>query len=115
MPEANRFLPDTWAEQLQDIDLEIARQASICQVSLLQPGVIERVLTNDMSVCGAEHPQSFHTLRGLLYIHFTEITRMSRALSPQETRDIADKVRAHLEAILRPATNTAREMPAKDA
>ena len=94
--EANRFLPETWTEQLQDIDLEIARQASICKAPLLQPGVIERVLADDASVCGVAHPNAFRTLRGLLYMHYTEITSMSQSLSAAQALEIASKVRAHL-------------------
>jgi hypothetical protein len=66
---ANRFLPEEWECRLQEIDLEIARHAVICKIPLLQAGVVERVLANDASVCGAEHEAAFKTLRGLLYKH----------------------------------------------
>ena len=52
---ANRFLPHEWESRLEEIDLEIVRQAAICKVALLDPGAIERVLANDAGVCGTEH------------------------------------------------------------
>lgn len=42
-----------WAKKLDDIDREIARQATICNVRILDAGVIERVLRNDVSVSAA--------------------------------------------------------------
>lgn len=34
--------------------LEISRQASLCKIKLLDPGVIEAVLKNNESVCGTD-------------------------------------------------------------
>jgi len=36
-----------WAKNLDDVDREIAKLATICNVRILDPGVIERVLKND--------------------------------------------------------------------
>lgn len=61
------------AEQLQsfeEVDREIVRLALLCQVSILVPGVIERVLHKDLSVCGTENPRAFEKLRGMLIMHF---------------------------------------------
>ena len=48
-----------WAKKFDDIDRELAQLATICKVPLLDPGVIERVLKNDASVCGAPNPTVF--------------------------------------------------------
>jgi hypothetical protein len=55
---------------LDDIDTEIARLALLCQVQILAPGVVERVVRNDVSVCGTNNPVAFEKLRGLLALHF---------------------------------------------
>lgn len=96
MKEANRFLPEEWEARLEGIDLEIARQAIICKVRLLEPGVAERVLQNDTSVCGADHAQAFQTLRGLLVMHFTELNHLSDIVGPEQSLEVAQRVRAHL-------------------
>lgn len=96
MMPANRFLPEEWESRLQEIDLEIARQAIICKVALLQPGVVERVLGNDDSICGSDHKESFRTLRGLLYMHYNEVVHISEVLSPEVAQDMAHRVRERL-------------------
>ena len=55
---------------LEDIDREIARMALLCRVKLLQPGVIERVLQRDASVCGTDNPIAFGKLHDMLVLHF---------------------------------------------
>ena len=44
MPNENddSLLP-LWTKDLDELDLEIARMALLCQVKVLEPGVIERV------------------------------------------------------------------------
>jgi hypothetical protein len=59
-----------WAKNLDDIDKEVARLALICDVRILDPGVIERVLQNDASVCGTANPQAFEKLRNALMMHY---------------------------------------------
>ena len=49
---------------------EIARQATICKVRLLDDGVIDAVLRNDPSVCGSNNPLSFKKLRDSLMLGF---------------------------------------------
>ena len=59
-----------WAKNLDDVDNEIARLAIACNVPILDPGVIERVLQNDASVCGARNPAGFEKLRTALKMHY---------------------------------------------
>ncbi|MDR0225750.1 MAG: hypothetical protein LBI66_04970 [Burkholderiaceae bacterium] len=96
MMPANRFLPEEWESRLEEIDLEIARQAIICKIALLEPGAVERVLHDDESICGASHKDAFRTLRGLLYMHFNEVVHISEVLSPEVAHDIAQRVRERL-------------------
>src|SRR5262245_6795839 len=60
----------TWTHQIDDIMLEIVREAAICDVKLLDPGVIEAVLEDNDSVCGHQNPLAFRKLRDLLMMGF---------------------------------------------
>ncbi len=100
MMPPNRFLPDEWESRLEEIDLEIVRHALICKVALLEAGVVERVLADDASLCGSDHPESFRTLRGLLYMHYNEVLHISEVLSPEIANEIAHRVRVRLRSRL---------------
>ena len=58
-----------WTEDLEEVDREIARLATLCQVSILQPGVVRRVLQKDDSVCASPNAIAFGKLRDLLMLH----------------------------------------------
>ena len=57
MTEHQDFPPALWAENLDELDREIARLALVCQVRILDPGIILRVLRKDASVCGTDNPR----------------------------------------------------------
>ena len=59
-----------WTKNLDDVDREVARLATICNVRILDPGVIERVLRDDASVCGSRNPLAFKKLRDALLMHY---------------------------------------------
>jgi hypothetical protein len=59
-----------WTEGLEEVDRELVRLALLCQVKVLEPGVIARVLKNDASVCGTSNDVAFRKLRDLLMVHF---------------------------------------------
>jgi len=59
-----------WANNLEELDREIARLATLCQIRILEPGAIQRVLQKDASVCGTDNPIAFAKLRDLLMLHF---------------------------------------------
>ncbi len=67
---ADTHSANRWGRHVDAIMLEIARQALICKVQLLDPGVIEAVLRDNDSVCGARNPISFRKLRDLLRMGF---------------------------------------------
>jgi hypothetical protein len=58
-----------WMNSLDDVDARIARLAVVCQVRILEPGVVERVMRNDASVCGARNPFAFSKLRDMVAMH----------------------------------------------
>ena len=58
-----------WTEDLEEVDREIVKLATLCQVSILEPGVVRRVLQKDASVCGSPNAIAFAKLHGLLMLH----------------------------------------------
>jgi hypothetical protein len=71
MTQQHNDLPlEWWADNLHALDSEIARLALLCQVRILAPGTIERVLSRDASVCGKDNPIAFAKLHDMLMMHF---------------------------------------------
>ena len=76
----------TWyAKSLHDVDQEIARLATLCKVQILDRQVIERVLRNDASVCGAKNQIGFDKLRTMLMMHYHVREKAVAALGELET------------------------------
>jgi hypothetical protein len=59
-----------WAKNLDEVDREVARLATLCNVRILDAGIIERVLQNDATVCGTRNPAAFAKLRNVLMMHY---------------------------------------------
>ncbi len=77
-----------WERNLEEIDREVARLALLCRVSILDPGVIDRVLQDDMSICGADNKIAFRKLRELLMLHFVVRGKSAGELGQAETAAI---------------------------
>ena len=86
-----------WAKNLDELDREISKLASLCQVKILDPGVVERVLHNDASVCGTANPVAFAKLHNLLVMHFLIRKRSVEELGPVQTtqieRDVIERLK----------------------
>jgi len=87
-----------WTEHLEEIDLEIAKLATLCKIPLLDPGVIERVLKKDTLVCGTQNPRAFEKLRSLLMMHYSVRDKAVVALGEDETMKIIGDIVARLRA-----------------
>jgi hypothetical protein len=85
-----------WAKKFDDVDRELAQLATICKVPLFDPGVIERVLKNDASVCGAPNPSVFGKLRSLLMMHYAIRDKAVAALGATEAQALINTVVARL-------------------
>ena len=89
-----------WGRQMGDLMSEMARQATICKVRLLDPGVIDAVIRNDESVCGTSNPLSFKKLREAMLMGFVVKEKSVDALGPAETEGlvtaIREQIRSHL-------------------
>lgn len=87
-----------WGHQLDAVMSEIVREASICQVKLLDPGVIEAVLHDNPSVCGKDNPRAFKKLRELLMMGFVVREKTVDRLGALETEALVRNIREKLQA-----------------
>jgi hypothetical protein len=94
----NDYVHQRWVKQFDELDRQIVQEAALCQIRILDPGIIERVLQNDKLVCGTENPRAFDKLRSLVMIHYTMRDKAVVALGQQETMRIMDDVFARLRA-----------------
>ena len=77
-----------WAKNIDELDREIARLCLLCQVRILDPGIIERVLNKDASVCGASNPVAFEKLHNMLMFYFANRNRAVEAVGQAQTATI---------------------------
>jgi hypothetical protein len=89
-----------WGRQMDDVMSEIARQATICKVKLLDTGVVDAVLRNDASVCGTNNPLSFKKLRDAMLLGFLVKGKSVESLGPLETEALLAAIRERLTAYL---------------
>lgn len=85
-----------WAKSLDEVDREIARLATICNVRILDAGVIDRVLKNDDSVCGTKNPAAFAKLRTTLMMHYHVRDKAVGALGEVQARKLVETIVASL-------------------
>jgi hypothetical protein len=81
-----------WSRNLDEIDREVARLAIICNVRILDPGVIERVLKDDASVCGSKNPLAFSKLRNALMMHYHAREKALGALGEAGTARVVSEI-----------------------
>ena len=86
-----------WGKNLEDVDREVARLASICKVRLLDPGVIHRVLDNDASVCGTSNQAAFDKLRQALMMHYHVRDKAVGAIGEAATQDVIKEIVANIQ------------------
>ena len=102
-----------WGRQIDNIAHELSKLAIVCNIELGRPGLAERILKNDESVCGRSNPKVFRQIRQHLMALFTLEERSIERLGPEDTREILDQVRAAIVAI-RKAGSASHSLP-KDA
>jgi hypothetical protein len=87
-----------WAKNLDSLDREIARLALLCNVRLLDPGVIERVLKNDASVCGTKNDIGFRKMRDILLMHYKLREQAVSSLGEAQTMALVQSIVQNLRA-----------------
>jgi hypothetical protein len=97
MADTPAYHTQRWLKHFEGIDFEIGQLAKVCQVQLLDPGNIERVLRNDMLVCGHQNQRAFDKMRQLLMMHYSVRDKALVALGQDETMaiigDIVERLR----------------------
>lgn len=86
-----------WTQQIDDVMLEIARQASLCKIKLLDPGVIEAVLQNNEAGCGSSNSRAFKKLRDSLMMGFFMREKAYDKLGPIEANELISSIRGKLQ------------------
>ena len=85
-----------WNDQFETLITEIARQATVAQVPLANPGIVEAVLRSDEATCGSSNPVAFRKLREALMMVFVVQKKAYDQLGPLETEAMIDEIRAAL-------------------
>jgi hypothetical protein len=81
-----------WAKNIDELDREIGRLSLLCQVRILDPGVIERVLKKDAAVCGTPNPIAFAKLHDMLMLYFAIRDKSVDAVGQLQTAAIEAEV-----------------------
>ena len=93
-----------WTRNLDEIDREVARLAIICKVRILDPGVLERVLQNDASVCGSKNPAAFDKLRNALMMHYKvrdqAVDAMGEVVTQRVVAELVERLRKRIGDLL---------------
>jgi hypothetical protein len=97
---SDKIRGEFWGGQIEAVMAEIAREATICQVRLLDSGVIEAVMHGNASVCGKDNPRAFKKLRDLLMMGFVVQEKAIERLGATEVEEHAAVVREKLKARL---------------
>ena len=85
-----------WSKNLEDVDREVARLAILCKVRLLDPGILERVLNNDATVCGTANKPAFDKLRNALMLHYHIRDKASGAMGEALTAEVIKEIVANI-------------------
>ena len=87
-----------WIKQFEQLDNQILQEAALCQIRILDPGVIERVLQNDKLVCGTDNPSAFAKLHSLAMIHYQLWDKAVVALGQEGAVRIITEIRDRMRA-----------------
>ncbi len=104
------FKHSYWGRQIDNVAHELSRLAIVCDIELGKPGLAERILKNDESVCGRKNPKAFRHMRQHLMALFTLEERAIDQLGPEDTKEILDHVRMTVIEI-RQAGSAAHSLP----
>ncbi len=75
-----KFKHSYWGRQIDGLARELSRLAIACDIELGKPGLAERILKNDESVCGRKNPEVFRQIRQHLTALFSvEVGAVERA------------------------------------
>lgn len=88
-----------WERHFEGIADELLRLAIACDVRLRDPGVIERILRNDASVCRRKNKQSFDRMRNLLIAFYNSVGKAAERIGPEDTKKIIEAITEQKKAL----------------
>ena len=106
----SKFKHTYWGRQLESLARELSRLAIACDIELGRPGLAERIVHNDESVCRRRNPAAFRQLRQHLMAFFELEGKAVDRLGPEDTKEILDQVRAAVVAVRR-AGSASQSLP----
>jgi hypothetical protein len=86
-----------WARHLDSIGDELLRLTTVCGVNLRDPGVVERIVKNDETVCSKKNAIGFRKLRDLVMATFGSLNKAVDRIGPAETKLIVDAIMERLD------------------
>ena len=86
-----------WTRHFEAIADELLHLAVACDVRLREPGVIERIIRDDQSVCGRKNEIGFKKLRKLIIATYDSLGKAIDRIGPEETHAIIEAITGHLE------------------
>jgi hypothetical protein len=105
-----KFKHPYWGRQIDNLAHELSRLAIACDIDMGQPGLAERILKNDESVCGRKNPKVFRQIRQHLMALFSVEAGAIERLGAEDTKKILDQVRSAIVAI-RQAGSPTQSLP----
>lgn len=81
-----------WQRHLDSIGDELQRLTLACKVRLRDPGVMDRILKNDETVCGVKNPIGFRKLRALVMATFSSLNKAIDRIGPEEVKRITEAI-----------------------
>jgi hypothetical protein len=85
-----------WKRHLEGIANELLRLSIACDVRLREPGVVERILRDDATVCGRNNPEAFRKLRNLVMATYDSLGKSIDRIGPEDTKMIRDAITARI-------------------
>ncbi|NIL94240.1 MAG: hypothetical protein GTO71_07305 [Woeseiaceae bacterium] len=86
-----------WSRHLDGIADELRRLSIACDLRLRDPGIIERIIKDDESVCGRRNPEGFRKLRKLVMATYHSLGLSISRIGPAETKKITDAIAQRME------------------
>ena len=101
----SELLHTYWGRQIDGLAHELSKLAIACDIELGSPGLAERILKNDETVCRRRNPEAFRHLRQHLMALRSIEEQAIEELGPEETCSIFDEVRAAINSIRNTGSN----------
>ncbi len=94
-----------WSRHLEAIAEELVHLSNACDVTLRDPGVIERIIRNDDTVCGRKNEHGFRKLRALVMATYDSLGKSIERIGPEETKKITSAIADYMQQRRRPGSS----------